>query len=196
MERKVNYSFGEMLYNVICVIISKLYDKRIRILRFPITIRGKKYIDFGKKLSTGRFCQFEVMGKHNKKCLVFGKNVNIGHYVRVQCAEKINISDGVLIGSRVLIIDHSHGIYNGENIDTPYIEPNRRSINSKPIKIEKNVWIGEGVVIQQGVTIGEGAIVGANSVVTKDIPRYSIAGGVPARAIKIWNSKTCRWEVK
>lgn len=52
------------------------------------------------------------------------------------------------------------------------------------IVIGDNVWIGEKAAILAGVTIGEGAIIGANAVVTKNIPPYSIAAGIPARIIK------------
>ena len=53
-----------------------------------------------------------------------------------------------------------------------------------PLIIEDNVWIGYKVTIIGGITIGTGAIIGANSVVTKDIPPYSVAAGIPARVIK------------
>lgn len=56
--------------------------------------------------------------------------------------------------------------------------------NRGNITIGNDVWIGYGAIILSGVTIGDGAIVGAHSLVTKDIPPYTIAGGVPARPIR------------
>ena len=56
---------------------------------------------------------------------------------------------------------------------------------SEPIHIGRDVWIGRGSLILPGVTIGEGAVIGANSVVTKDVPDFGIAAGVPARMIKM-----------
>jgi acetyltransferase-like isoleucine patch superfamily enzyme len=52
------------------------------------------------------------------------------------------------------------------------------------IVIEKDAWIGTGAVILPNITIGEFAIVGANSVVTKDVPPYTVVGGVPAKKLK------------
>lgn len=58
------------------------------------------------------------------------------------------------------------------------------NVNSKPIKICDDAWIGMNVIILKGVTIGEGAIVGAGSVVTKDVPAWCMVAGNPAKVIK------------
>ena len=60
------------------------------------------------------------------------------------------------------------------------------------IKIEDEVWIGANVTILSGVTIGKGAIIAAGSVVTKDVPPYSIVGGNPAKIIRYRNNKELR----
>jgi phosphonate metabolism protein (transferase hexapeptide repeat family) len=54
----------------------------------------------------------------------------------------------------------------------------------KPVTIGNDVWIGHGAVIMPGITIGDGAVIGANAVVTKDVPAYTVVGGVPARVIR------------
>ncbi len=63
----------------------------------------------------------------------------------------------------------------------------------KPIHIGHDVWIGARVIILDGVTIGNGAIIAAGAVVTKDIPPYSIAAGIPARVIKYRENKQSNW---
>jgi acetyltransferase-like isoleucine patch superfamily enzyme len=63
--------------------------------------------------------------------------------------------------------------------------PNYRELFSKgAVYIGKNVWIGDKASIMPGVTIGEGCIVGANTVVTKDVPPYSVVVGSPAKIVK------------
>lgn len=188
-----NYSIFEILYNVKCILQTKLLYKGARLIRTPIAIRGRRYIDFGIGLTTGRNCQIEVNGKHDGKCLVFGKNVNIGHNVRIQCAEKVIIGNNVLIGSRVTIIDNSHGNYSGNDQDSPNTPPNERNIKTAPIIVEDNVWLGDGVVVQKNVKISYGSVIAANSVVTDNIPPRCIAGGVPARILKTFSPDNNSW---
>lgn len=192
--RKSNYGLIETMQNIGFVLRSRVCYPGTRMIRFPVIIRGKKFIDFGRDLTTGRNCRFEVNGEHVGKRLFFGKNVNIGDYVSIRCANRITIGDNVLMGSRVLIIDNSHGQYEGELHDSPDVPPNERVVYSKPVKIGNNVWIGEGAIIQQGVSIGDGSIIAANSVVTKDVPEKCIVGGVPSKVLKVWNGKKECWE--
>lgn len=191
--RKSNYSVKEMIQNGIYLIRTKLFYKSCRLIRFPISVRGRKYIDFGKGLTTGRYCRIEVNGEFTDKRLILGKNINIGDNVRISCSDKISIGNNVLMGSKVLIIDNSHGKYSGEEQSNPLEEPNKRKIYTNPVIIEDNVWIGENVVIQQGCHIGIGSIIAANSVVTKDVEEMTIVGGQPAKALKIWNENNSEW---
>ena len=57
-------------------------------------------------------------------------------------------------------------------------------VNTKPITIKDKVWIGMNVIILKGVTIGEGAVIGAGSVVTQDVPAWSVVAGNPAKVVK------------
>lgn len=109
--------------------------------------------------------------------------------------ENVTIGNNVLIASKIFISDLNHGSYGTEGIhDSPDIPPNERKLYAKPVIIEDNVWLGEFVSVLSGVTIGKGTIVGANSVVSRDLPKFVIAVGSPARPIKKYNFDTERWE--
>lgn len=114
--------------------------------------------------------------------IIIGNNVNIGLNVNISSCNKIEIKDGVLTGRNVLINDNSHG-YTKSKQDIEGNPINRPIVSKGCILIDKNVWIGENSVILAGVKIGRNSIIGANSVVTKSIPPYSIAGGIPAKII-------------
>ena len=171
--------------------------KNARLIRFPFRVRGKQYIKIGKGFTTGFNCRIDALNINNfgeKYLIEIGENVEINDEVHIGATQKIIIEDNVLIASKVYISDHNHGSYKGDEQDSPMSIPKERKIHSSPIRIEKNVWIGELCCILQGVTIGEGSIIGAMSVVTKDIPPYTIAVGSPAKLIKRYNFKTKKWD--
>jgi len=112
-----------------------------------------------------------------------GDGCMFGSDMHITAVNSIRIGKNVRTGKSVLISDNSHG--DPKDMALRNIAPNARPIYSKgAIVIGDNVWIGEKAAILAGVTIGEGAIIGANAVVTKNIPPYSIAAGIPARIIK------------
>lgn len=88
----------------------------------------------------------------------------------------------VRIGARCQIGTYTMMLDN----DYHHVEPERRLERppSKPIIVEDNVWIGARVIVMSGVTIGEDSCIGAGSVVTSDVPRRTLAAGVPARTIR------------
>lgn len=96
---------------------------------------------------------------------------------RFGCQEsEIRIGRHCLIGPRVSFESASHDII--------YEEGKGRRVFTKPIVVKDKVWIGAGAIILQGVTIGEGAVIAAGAVVHKDVPDYTVVGGVPAKILK------------
>lgn len=69
---------------------------------------------------------------------------------------------------------------------TDFTEENKPKGYDHDVIIEKDVWIGANVTILAGVTIGRGATIAAGAVVNKDVPPYSVVGGVPAKVIKFY----------
>jgi lipopolysaccharide O-acetyltransferase len=195
MAIKNKYSLFKKLQLIYFVLRAKLICSKIRIIRFPIELRGRRYIDFGTNLTTGVACRLEAFSETSKKTMRFGNNVQINDYVHICAMQNVTIGDNVLMASRIYISDNSHGYYKGDEKDTsPDIPPIERAYYKSFVAIEDNVWIGEGVVILPGVTLGRGCIIGANSVVTKSIPPNVIAVGIPAKPIKQFNFETNKWE--
>jgi len=72
----------------------------------------------------------------------------------------------------------------------------RQKQSTSMIVIEDEVWIGANVVIVAGVTVGKHSVIAAGSVVTKDVPPFSIVVGNPAKVLKYYNQETRQWERK
>ena len=191
-DRLNNYSLLGFLALVKDIIFTKLFFSNARLVRFPLRIRGKEKFEYGKNFTTGVGNRIDIWGKDSK--LKIGNNVEINDYNHFAISELIEIKDNVLIASRVFITDHDHGKYSAGSQSKPFSVPSERALSSKPVIIEKNVWIGESVIILPGVRIGEGSVIGAGSVVTKSIPRNSIAFGNPAKAFKEYNNQNSTWE--
>lgn len=121
--------------------------------------------------STTIFPPFYInFGKFTK----LGKNVFINHACSFLDIGGIIIEDNVLIGPRVNITSETHPL-----------EPDQRhDLIPKKVTIKRNAWIGAGATILPGVTIGENALVAAGSVVSRDVPANTVAGGVPAKVLK------------
>lgn len=191
------YSFYEKIKLAYYLVITKLIDRRVRLFRFPIIIRGRKHIDFGEHLTTGVGCRFDCFPgeKPDRVKVRFGSNVQLNDYVHIVGMESIEIGDNVLMASHIFISDNSHGSYKCNYLDSdPMVPPTQREYVTSPVKIGNNVWIGEGVIIMPGVTIGDGCVIGAHSIVSKSIPENSIAVGTPAKVIKQYNFETKHWE--
>ena len=100
----------------------------------------------------------------------------------------------MLIGSRVIITDHNHGLYKGSPQSTPFERPAERTLSSDVETIvEDKVWIGDGVVVLPGSRIGAGSIIGANSIVNGVIPAHCIAAGSPARVLRLYDFDAKAW---
>ncbi|WP_316839593.1 acyltransferase [Pedobacter gandavensis] len=100
----------------------------------------------------------------------------------------VTIGNEVMLAQNIVISALNHGY------EDPTISPRRQKETCKQIIINDDVWVGSNTVITAGVTLGKHCIIGAGSVVTKDIPPFSVAVGNPARVIKQYNPESGIWE--
>ena len=150
------------------------------------------HISIGKDCYFGQGTELSTLENHFdqklQSCLTIGNHVRCVGGCRITCAGNIKIEDDVLLGPEVFITDHNHGM--DPNYPGGY---SNQSLIIKDVRIGRGVWLGQRVCIMPGVTIGEHSIIGANSVVTKNIPSYTIAVGSPAKVVKKWNNEFKEW---
>jgi len=175
----------EIIYRI--RISRKLNSKELIDVKKPLHIIGYDYIKIGHNFAASYDVRIEAYDNRNgdtfDPSISFGDNVYLNSRTHIGSINKIEIGDGFLAGADVMIIDHDHG--NAKDINSLKIKPGDRKLYSKgPIIIGNNVWVGEKATILGGVTIGDGVVIGANTVITKNIPSYSVAVGNPARIIK------------
>lgn len=163
-------------------------------IRFDKEKQNRIYVKIGKQCLIKSSFIFETE-KGNVK---IGNNVHIGGATFIS-RNSITIGNDVTMAWDITLYDHnSHSVYwsdrqqdNARCYDD-YINHNGNNIKNKdwsnvvdkPIIINDKVWIGFGVTILKGVTVGEGAVIGAKSVVTKDVPAWTVVAGNPAQVVK------------
>jgi acetyltransferase-like isoleucine patch superfamily enzyme len=182
----LRYYFYNIINNIIFYINNIVIDSSFKITGI-LYIKNKGICKIGKNFKCNSGRNYNTIGGDTILRLVISKGsmLNIGNNVGISnttiyVANKITIGDNVLIGGGCKIWDTDF-----HSLD-PYIRiiKNDEIINTKPIIIKNNVFIGGNSIILKGVTIGENSIVGAGSIVTKDVPKNEIWAGNPAKFIK------------
>jgi len=172
INRFFNYWLDFWLYVLTCV------------GHFPIhTVRWAFYIISGMDLKWSSHIHMWARF-YDPTGIKIGKDSIIGDHVFLDGRDKLEIGDHVDIASNVMIYNSEHDIHSAD------FNP----INA-PVEIEDYVFIGPGVIILPGVTIGKGAVVAAGAVVTKDVPEFTIVGGVPAKEIGIRQQKDLHYRL-
>jgi acetyltransferase-like isoleucine patch superfamily enzyme len=149
----------------------------------PTTIFNEQFIHIGANtligpdislsagMVPGQQCITNPVVTIGDRCLIGRGSGIVGHF-------SIEIGNDVWTGHNVYITDQNHGY---EDVTLPI---SQQSQPERAVKIGHGSWLGYGSVVLPGVTIGEHCVIGANSVVTHDVPSFSVAVGVPARVIK------------
>jgi acetyltransferase-like isoleucine patch superfamily enzyme len=110
--------------------------------------------------------------------LRIGDKVVFGGDTRVNCQLDIEIGAATMVADWVYVADFDHRF---DELDLPIKD---QGIVKRPVRIGPDVWLGTKCTVTGGVTIGQGSVVGAHAVVTRDVPPYSVVGGVPARVLR------------
>lgn len=155
-----------------------------------VTDRNKKLIEIGDNTTILTGSRFQIYPKtsESNSHIKIGSNCYFGYRNTILAGGNIDIEDGVLMASDILISSENHSANPESNIyymDQPLI--------CADVRICEGSWIGEKVCILPGVIIGKKCIIGAGAVVTKSVPDYSIAVGSPARVIKKYDFEQHRW---
>lgn len=153
-------------------------------------------IEIGNQAKIEPSVRLRNLSQNSKILIGDGARIDRGVDIKAQGSGRIEIGENtfigpytclagefISIGKHCLIASHS-GIYAiNHNFADPTCTIQKQGVSYEGIEIEDDCWLGSGVRVLDGVTIGQGSVIGAGAVVTKDIPPYSIAVGVPARAI-------------
>lgn len=190
-----NIRMKNLLKNYVCFgnRIEKGYASFVTWARFWPCIKAHGKVRFGPGvkfvpfLSDQRLLAVEFMGENQigEHTIIQGDGRMVwgrGSYCAGNCVfgvnSEIRIGNNVLIANYVSIRDTDHVFRD------VHISIEKQGIETAPVFIDDEVWIGHGAVILKGVKVGRGAIIAAGAVVTKDVEPYSIMGGVPAKLIR------------
>jgi acetyltransferase-like isoleucine patch superfamily enzyme len=162
--------------------IIKLILAALRRFKTWLAVAGKSsYLSYGRDLHVGVEARLWA-----PKHLTIGNCVYIGKHVHIEA--NCRIGSYCLIANSVAIVgrrDHDFSAVGYPVRFSPWVGSQRfpSPYADEEVVLEDDVWLGYGTIVLTGVTIGRGSIVAAGSVVTRDIPSYSIAVGVPAKVV-------------
>jgi len=175
IARKIRQGFTK-LYSIYMTWKLRIYGAKVGkrvIFKHPIELYNPFALEIGDDTIVHEFVALKA--PENGKIKI-GKRCKINRYNQIE-GKEINIGDDAVFGPGIHIVGSDHGFLKGTIIRKQHGKP-------APVNIENDVWLGSKVIVTKGVTIGKGSVIGASAVVTKDIPEYSIAVGMPAKVIK------------
>lgn len=158
-----------------------------------IIVTHPEYIKIGKKVRIKKNYRIECYPKfagiklHPK--IIFEDGVIIGHNLTIFWGATVRIGADTIFAGNVTLISENHG--KNPISDVPY---HAQPLTTGPISIGKGCWLGQNVSVLPNVKIGEKCIIATNAVVSRDIPDYCIAAGIPAKVVKKYNFKNQKWE--
>jgi len=148
-------------------------------IRRPFHGNALKLLRQGRlEIGRGTVLESNVTIHSDRGRVRLGEGVYLSRGVTIGSVDLVEIGDYALIGPGCYITDGDH-----RHSDMSLPVPDQGMVSRGPAILEDNVWLGANVVVTSGVVIGRRSVVGANSVVTRDIPAFSVAAGVPAKVV-------------
>ena len=155
------------------------FGRRVTIEGLPV-VRGPVSIYVGDDVIFGGQVRIDSGWVFDEPKLIMMDRSGVGWSASITVNREVILEEDVIVSFNCRISD-SDGYPCEADLRAGGVAPDPKDI--RPVRICKHAWIGNGCYIMKGVTIGEGAIIGANSVVTSDIPPYSLAMGNPAEVL-------------
>ena len=146
---------------------------------FCVPFIKHSFAECGKNVSMFKGCNFS--GIEN---VHIGNNVALSNITVLSTHAKLYIGNDVLIAPDVMIVTGNHRTDIEGRTMFSIGEDEKLPENDQDVIIEDDVWVGARAIILKGVTVHTGAIISAGAIVTKDVPPYTIVGGVPAKVLK------------
>jgi acetyltransferase-like isoleucine patch superfamily enzyme len=158
----------------------------------PVFFGRRLELQIGKR-GTIRFGRFVWVGDGTKiRChegeVILGAKTVLGQDCTISAYRHVRIGEQCVVADRAMFIDFDHGVVEVER-------PIRlQGIYKRDVEVGSNVWVGFGACVLRGVRVGDNSVIGTNSVVTKDVPANGVAGGVPARLLRMREApRGLRW---
>lgn len=158
-------------------------------MQLPARIFGGRHIYIESNVFIWYGSRIEALnGRPGAARITIGRDTVIQPYVHIGAVDSVSIGKGVLVASGVYVTDHDHSFH---DINRPPIS--NRQLIAAPVVIGDYSWLGERAMVLKGVEIGEHCVIGAGAIVTKSIPSYCVAVGVPARVVRRYSIEDKRW---
>lgn len=185
--KRIISKFKYYLFRLFCT-PGMLSCGRRSYVELPFRIDGQEFISIGdNSVIQSRAWLYCQSIDESSATIKVGSNCVIGYNNHITSVKEVVIEDNVLTANNVYISDNIHEY---DNINLPIIN---QPIKFKGVvRIGQGSWLGENVCII-GVTIGRNCVIGANSVVTHDVPDYSVVVGAPGKVIRQYDYQKKRW---
>ena len=173
-RKSIKYSLLTKVRSLICKFTLGKVGENLYLEKNIQFLRNKKNIFLHDNVAIKEGARIACCNKDAK--IIIGDNTTIGYNTFIFSSKSIEIGKNCMISSFAYLVDSTHGIKKGVNM-------NEQKEKTSKIIIGNDVWLGQGSTILQGVEIGDGSIIGAGSVVNQSIDSNKIYAGNPAREI-------------